>query len=174
MKKNISFFLLFKLAISPLICVCLTGCYNQPYNVKEPITNFTRQAEIKTPGNNITCEISRSAQGISEITFKSPQELDGMKFKWAGNNYSISYKDLICETETPYLPNNSFAMCIVNALNEISKPESLTFITSQKNFNIYSGNSDSGQFQVTIDSQTGNITDLSFENENNLKIHFTN
>lgn len=174
MKKNNRLSLLFKLAISSLICVYLTGCYNQPYNVKDPITNFTRQAEIKTPESTITCEISRSAEGISEITFKSPEELDGMKFKWTGNNYSISYQDLICETQTPYLPNNSIAMSIVNALNEIAKPEALTFVTSQKNSNVYSGNSNSGKFQVTIDGQTGNITDISFESENNLKIHFTN
>lgn len=172
MKKNKNFFLILKFVVLTLIFICLNGCNTQTYDIKEPIVNFTREAEIKTQDNNITCEISRSLEGISEITFKTPQELSGMKFKWTGNNYSISYQNLVCETETPYLPSNSFAMSIVNSLNEIAKPESLTLITSQKNSNIYSGHCDSGKFQVTVNSQTGDITDISFDDESNIKVHF--
>ena len=175
MKHFNIFFNKTKIIIFSALCSLISGCNSSPSGqIKDPVTNFNCSAQVEISGTTIDCEISRTADGISEISVKSPSELEGLKFKWLGNGFSISQHDLSCETPTPFLPSNSFAMSIVSALNEIAKPESLNLVSSPKDSRTYSGNCDSGKFQVIVDDKSGFINEISFENNNNLKIHFAN
>lgn len=145
------------------LCILSTGCSEQLTPEKDPVTDFSCNADVVMNDCNIKCKIFRTSEGLSEIEVTSPEELNGLKYKWLGNNYSVSYQGLTCETQSQFLPDNSFAKAIVNALNETSKPESLTPVSSQKDSSTYSGNTDSGKFQITVDNSSGFIKELSFD-----------
>ena len=152
---------LFKVAFTAVAAIVLifsiSSCTEKAPKIPELVTGFSGNADVELGETKLKCNISHTEKGVSSITVSSPESLKGLSFKNLGGTYSISYNELICETENSFLPDSCFAQAITNVLDKASEEDGAIYQKSEDNNAIFTGASKSGDFTIYADSKTGII-----------------
>lgn len=105
-----------KLLFLVFLILCLVGCdHIQMASEKDIPKSFCCNAEVSINDKIYKCSIARQEQGLLQIDMLSPESVKDLSFKWLGDKYEISQKNLKCTKETNILPDVSF----VNEIKEI-------------------------------------------------------
>lgn len=161
-------------AVSALVLIfCISSCTEKAPSVPEIVAGFKANAQVDMGEVSLGCSVSHTSGGVSSVTIQKPEGLKGLSFRWLGGTYAISYNELLCETQSSYLPSNSFAEAIVNALNTASKEGGVTYTKSEDGCAVFSGSCSSGDFLLYADEKSGYITKIDFP-EINTTVTFTN
>ena len=164
LKKLILIF--FIAAVFSFFTACGKTCGENGNSAGDIVTNFTSNADVTIDGEKIKCSVSRDIQGLTNITIKEPKVLEGMTYSWNGNGYGVSYHNLSCNTETAFIPDNSFAAAINNVLDATKDLESLNCDSNKNGYTAYSGDSRSGKFILTVSNSDGAINKIEIKDLN--------
>ncbi|MDR1467570.1 MAG: hypothetical protein LBI55_04080 [Oscillospiraceae bacterium] len=99
-------------------------------NLTDKTFSFCKNATVRTGKINFDCEISRTPEGITNITIISPETIKGMKFAWLGDRQEINFDKLTNKTKENILPISSLPCAIYKVLNHASKLNGKSKITS--------------------------------------------
>lgn len=121
------------------------------------MVSLSASAQVIQGESSLSCTVTRNAEGVAVITVTEPAQLNGMSFEWRGDGYGISYNGLACETEKPFLPSTSFASAIINVLTACENVDSLVVQSQDGGKTVYSGSSESGRFEITVNNSDGFI-----------------
>jgi hypothetical protein len=113
--------LIFFFAICFSLCSCTSK--NIIFSKKNIIFDFEKTAIIKSKNFETKCLISRTQQGVTNITVTSPETIKDLEFNWLGNSTEMSLLDITSKTEKNMLPNTSTFQAIVKILNHASHLE---------------------------------------------------
>ncbi len=146
-----------------LLFSLLTSCKSEPLSPDQIRLDFTCDAAVTVEDSEIGCTFSHTAQGVGYVLVTVPEQLAGVCFEWMGDAYCISYNGLKCETDKPFLPNSSFATALMNVLEGAADTDALTRETSDGGVTVFSGDSRSGLFRISVDNASGYIVELSVD-----------
>lgn len=136
-----------------LFCGCSAGAGKiQP----EEITFiFSCKADVSAAGGNFTVAFGRAGPRNATVKVVSGSG-SGLAWYWNGQNFTQTYQSLSAESGQCVLPEGSFALALVDTLDEAEKTGALTRVSG----NVFSGASRDGDFTLTADGSTGNITQI--------------
>ncbi len=139
-------------------------------SVKIPtvITNINTDAVVEYGSQKYKCNITRLTDGVISVTINSPQNLSGLTFRCVDGKYSVSYDELLCKTDSVFLPETSFPTVIIQILSSVSNRDNLLYQSVNDDKFIFSGNTPLGSFNIETNSD-GKITSITQKNTN-LKI----
>lgn len=147
----------FVLTAMLFVLVLFSSCSGMSERIPELKTSFSADVEVTMGEQKIACELSRLPQGAATVRLTSPQTVQGVTYKWLDGKYSISYGDLMCKTDSVFLPENSFVCSLTDILVQTDKQESLSYVGIQDDMAMFKGVCDSGEFTVCADTQSGLI-----------------
>lgn len=150
-----------------MLCSC-----SESVKIPNVVTNIDSNAVVEYGGTKYECHIIRLTDGVSSISINSPENLSGLTFRRADGKFSISYGELLCKTDSVFLPENSFPTIIMNILSVANNQTNLIYQSTEDGVVTFTGNSDTGEFQITTDTD-GNIAEISQETEG-LKVSMIN
>lgn len=156
-----------------VILLLLSGCSKVNINTPtEPTKSFSCTANVKFRGNNFQCNIARQEQGLIQFDFTAPETLDGMSFKWLGDKYETSYKNLCCNTDSSILPDTSFVSEITEILNITTTQQNSLKKNNHDDITDYEGDLNGAAFTVSVNNKTGAIQNIS-SSSLELDVNFT-
>ena len=135
----------------------LCGCSVITENVPEVQTAFSATVSVTMGENEVICTVSRLPEGAATICLTSPETVQGITYKWLNGDCSISYGELLCETDSIFLPDNSFVCCLEDIWTVCGDDTALSYMGDEDNQAVFEGVCDSGEFTVYVDSQSGLI-----------------
>lgn len=162
MKKILILFIF----LAVLVVLSLFGFYISKKYIKkncrppEIITSFDSTAKIDSDGKLYECIIRHTSEQMNTLEITKPKDLEGLMFIWEGGKCTVVWKNLTCEINKEFLPQNAFAETIINILNLISDKNNLNFESEEFEKSIFSGKASCGNFKVAID-KTGEIKTIS-------------
>lgn len=159
--------LLFTVVSVFVICSC-----SQSVKIPSVITNINSDALVEYGGTEYECHITRLTDGVVSICLNSPENLSGLTFRLADGKYSVSYDELLCRTDSVFLPETAFPTMIINILSVANTQENLIYQSSENGLVTFTGTSNTGGFQLITDTD-GNITEI-FQETQGLKVSITN
>ena len=137
--------------LSSLAVVSCTSCTEQ-----KPITvNLKSEQDCKVfyADKEYECHFQILGDGVNTVTIKSPKEISGLSFRYADGIYSLCYGELCCKNTVSLLPDNSFTVLALKAMQSVhTAPPQL-----QQNNDSYIYSND--KFTLITD-ESGNITEL--------------
>lgn len=149
--------MLFTAVAAVILIFSIASCTSKAPKIPELVTGFLGNVDVEMGDTKIKCSISHTEKGVSSVTVSSPEGLKGLSFKNLGGSYAISYNELICETKTSFLPDSSFAQAITNVLDKASEENGAVYQNTEDSYAVFTGTSDSGEFTIYADSDTGYI-----------------
>lgn len=159
MRRPIRFFFCLTLAAA-LICSLFAACKSEPFTPEKICLSFTCDASVTLGESTVDCTFSHTAQEVGYVLINSPAQLAGVCFEWTGDAYCISYNGLRCESDEPFLSNFSFATALMNVFAAAADGDSLTSEGESSEAAVFSGNSRSGPFQITVDPKSGYVREV--------------
>lgn len=143
------------------VLVLFSACSGISEQIPTLKTSFSANVQVTMGEQKIVCELSHLPQGAANVRLTSPQTVQGVTYKWLDGKYSISYGDLVCKTDSIFLPKNSFVCSLTDILVQADKQESLSYVGIQNDMAMFKGVCDSGEFTVYVDTQSGLIQKIS-------------
>ena len=138
--------------------------------VPDVITGIDKNAVVEYNGMNYECHITRLTDGVVSVGVNSPEKLSGLMFRQADGKFSVSCDNLICKTDSITLPETSFPVMIIKILSSASVKENLLYCSSENGSFKFTGNSNTGAYQLFTDSN-GNITKI-LDDNTGMKVTF--
>lgn len=139
------------------LLVLLCGCSaNEPkIQPKDIDFVFSCKADVSAGGQNFTVELNRGGPQNATVKIVSGSG-SGLAWYWNGQNFTQTYQGLSAESGRCVLPQGAFASVLVDTLDEAEKTETLTRVGG----NVFSGSSKDGDYTLTADGSTGDITQI--------------
>lgn len=163
MKKVSSVFFLFLMIL--IFCSC-----SESTKIPDIVTNINSNAVVQYGSTEYDCHITRLTDGVISVSINSPENLSGLTFRRADGKYSVSYDELLCRTDSVFLPETSFPTLIIDILSAVGDKEKTVYCSSENNLVTFSVNSKSGNFNIVTDSD-GNISKI-IQESSGLKVIF--
>lgn len=89
-----------------------------------------------------------------EIKFQKPDALKKMSMTYDGEAYALKYEGLSITVDARAFPETAFSVIMVQALRKGVDQDSLTVTKTQEGW-LYKGMTNSGEFELIQDAQTG-------------------
>ena len=146
------------------LLTAISGCsvQNKIPDIQIP-TKFESDFNANFGTLELSGHISKFETGMYTFSITSPKTLDGINFNCVGNKITADINGIGFEADTQSLPSASFVKSVVNSLDTISKSSSVT-ATKTDGYNKYSASSQSGNFFILQECNSGNIVSLAIEN----------
>ena len=161
------------LVLAGITLLFMVSCNKKEEQPPDQImASVSASAQVTQGESSLSCTVVRNPEGVGVISVTQPASLEGLCFEWKGNGYGLSYHGLACEAGTPFLPSTSFASAIMNVLKSCERMEGLQIQSQEDGKTVYSGESESGRFTITVDNQDGFIEKISIE-DLQLSVDFT-
>ena len=161
----------FFMFIGFLMVASMAGCKKNIFNKnQEIITNFESKVKISLDGQgNYAGTLVHTPEGVTALTFNSPESLKGLSYSVAGGKYELSKNSLVAEYNMMPFQKNSYVFYILSFLDCISNAENQSKITKNKEgFEIVCENE---KFDFTLD-ENGRIKNICMSSKN-LNVEFT-
>ena len=161
------YFLMF---VSFLMVTLMAGCEKNILGKnQEIVTNFESEVKINVDDQTeYTGTLVHTPEGITTLTFNSPNSLKGLTYSIAGGKYELSKNSLVAEYGMIPFPKNSYMFYLLSFLDSVSNQENQSKITKNKeNFKIVCENE---KFDFTLD-ENGRIKSVCVPSKN-LKVEF--
>lgn len=135
------------------LILSLVGCDHIQINSEKDIPkSFCCNAKVSIDDKIYECSIVRQDQGLLQIDMISPDSVKNISFKWLGDKYEVSQKDLKCTKETNILPKFSFINEIKEILSCIVDNESIELKDKNEDINEYTGMYEKNKFNFLVDN----------------------
>jgi len=155
--------------VTSLTLFLLTSCNapgSETVQVKDIFSEpFTSTATIVTDDLEATGQLSRYGMENWDIEFSEPSSLSGVTLIFDGTNSEASYKGLSFSMPKSAVPVNSMLLCLATAVDEISASTEKN-CTSNDGVLTFKGSTDCGDYILTVDEGTGNLTEFQMKNLN--------
>lgn len=161
-----------KISVLFIVLIAVLNFCSCSASVKIPdvVTNINNSAVVEYGSTKYECHITRLTDDVVSISINSPESLSGLTFRRADGKYSVSYDELLCKTDNVFLPEVAFPTVIIDILSVADKQENLLYKSSENDFVTFSGNTETGTFNLVTDND-GNISEITQESSN-LKVTF--
>ena len=117
-----------------LIVVLMAGCGENILNKnQEIVTNF--ESEVKITADDQTKyfgTLVHTPEGVTTLTFNSPENLKGLSYSIAGGKYELSKNSLVAEYNKMPFSKNSYVFYLLSFLDFISNAENQSKIMKNK------------------------------------------
>ena len=143
----------------------MAGCGKNILNKNpEIVTNFESEVKISSDdGVNYSGTLVHTPEGVTTLTFNSPDSLKGLSYSVAGGKYELSKDSLIAEYNKMPFPKNSCMFYLLSFLDSVSNAENQSKITKNKeNYKIVCENE---EFDFTLD-ESGRIKNIYMPSKN--------
>lgn len=120
---------------------------------------FFCAADITFGEMKMTADIRRRGPGLCQITFTSPQLLNGMDFSFSGEDVTLSYHGLSYQFGEDALPAQSVASSISSAMDLLANTSALN-ITALSGDLLLTGETQLGEFYLTVNDESGAVIAL--------------
>lgn len=136
-----------------LLVLCLVGCDQMQMKSQKDIPrSFFCTAEVSIGDKSFKCNIARQEQGLLQIDMLSPESVKDLSFKWLGDKYELSHKDLKCTKETNLLPKVSFVNELKDILSCIVDAETIELKNTNEATSEYTGIIEKNNFNFLVDN----------------------
>ncbi len=117
---------------------------------------FSCKADVSAGGQSFTVELNRAGPMNATVKVVSGSG-SGLAWYWNGQSFAQTYQGLSAESGKCVFPQGAFASVLVDALDEAGKQDALTRVGG----NVFSGSCEDGDYTLTADGSTGDITQIS-------------
>ncbi len=148
----------FIIVLCLVIMLLLSSCTAKTSKEVSVVLNFSATVDVTEGAEKYTCEIINTDKDISSILIKSPENLNGINYKWNGNSYAIEYKDLFCESTVEYLPKSAFASILIDILKYIKSPDNIKIVSTDDDITTFIGENKNGKFTIECNTVDGLIS----------------
>ena len=158
MKKVLSF-------LAAILVMLAAGCEKQgktSVSVRDIPNSFTATAEITFREMFITAPLKRAENGELNITIHSPEILAPLKINCKNGVCSAAYDGISFAADSSRFPQADFARIAAQAFDYLQANIDLKKTVSD-GITTCQGSTDSGTFILNMDSQSGDLLDLSVE-----------
>ena len=165
---------LFVIFLSSIFVFFLSSCSNKNnlMTQKQPIIKLPQNVSISSNDKTIKCTINQTPDKFKEIVIMEPKELEGMNLKFNDQESTLSYKGLTFQSSNSNSPERSFFYSLADALNELEKKDSLSYISSDGNYTFYSGAFKKQKFKIKLKNSSNNVEQILMD-DLNIKVDFT-
>lgn len=161
----------FFMFIGFLMAVLMAGCEKNIFNKnQEIVTNFESEVKISLDGqDDYIGTLVHTPEGITTLTFNSPESLKGLSYSVTGGKYELSKNSLVAEYNMMPFQKNSYIFYLLSFLDYVSNEENQSKITKNKEgFGMVCENE---KFDFTLDGN-GRIKNICMPSKN-LNVEFT-
>lgn len=141
----------------------MPGCSVAKTKTEAPssiISGFSCDITLSYSDMSISAHMTWPSAGVCCIEIKEPASLSGMTLNWSGGEFSLSYMGIEVPFSEEILPNAGFAEGIVNSLEAAVQETEFEIIKSGNEY-IYSAIGKSGDYSLSFDENSGNLTGIS-------------
>lgn len=142
--KRIFFFI-------PLLFI-LCGCSTLTETPPQIQTAFSANAAVTIGEQKLTCTVTRIPQGAETISLVTPEALNGITYKWLDGKCTIIYGELEFQTDSLFLPDNTFVSCWIDLWQSI---DTAVYETTENETARFSGTCKNGAFTVYVNAKNG-------------------
>ena len=148
-----------------LIVVLMAGCGKNILNKnQEIVTNFESAVKITADDQtNYFGTLVHTPEGVTTLTFNSPENLKGLSYSVAGGKYELSKNSLVAEYNKMPFSKNSYVFYLLSFLDFISNAENQSKI--MKNKEKYEVVCENEKFSFTLD-ESGRIKSVCMLSKN--------
>ena len=137
--------------------ILMSGCSAIPENsCEKPVFTMDCKLSVVQSEEEIVCHLNRTGPRMMDITVESPEEIQGLRFDWAGDGFSMVYAGISTERGQCMLPEYGFAFLVADVLEVASVGEGLSMTGDCE----YSGSVKGERFTLKVDPDTGWITKI--------------
>lgn len=160
-------------------CIC-SGCAEKsqsnspaasPQKIAETLNaSYTSTMEIAYHDIKAVATLDQQFPGNYKLSFTEPEVMNGMILETEGQTVNITYRGLSARFTTDQFFNSTMAKTVITTLNNVTAQDGLEF-TMEDNSLAITGKGNTGDFQLIIDPQNGNLMKLNIP-EQELSINF--
>ncbi len=105
--------------------------------------------------------------------------MKGYKYTYKDKTLNINYKTFKVKAQTNYIPESAFPSIIYYVLSSLNKEQNCRFTESDKAYAYYKGKSESGEYKIKAEYNSGAIREINIKSINfkaqlsNIKIKST-
>ena len=149
------------LCISFLILFSFAGCSKKT----EPVAMkglYSINADVKLGDFEATVGLNRLGNGVWDINFTKPDNINGLGVSYQNENMKITYKGLAFSIPRDDIPIKSIVTNLTSILDNVSLGKNVDFRKDGDKV-IAKGKTDSGSYKVTFDEKTGSLVSMELE-----------
>ena len=153
--------------LSLLLVLLFCGCGCQQEQSSQPTvpSGFESRASIRYGDMDLTALVSRTQEGVTTVTFESPESLKDLTLTLQGEEVTLSYQGLSLSLNANGFPARSIARVMQDALNRALEPQGCT-VSLEDGVLELRGQIDAYEFVLRMDGENGNLLSLSVPGEN--------
>lgn len=148
------------------VVLLLTGCGGQggggtaPSQPDTLSNQFSCVADIHYNELDIKANVVSPSPGLYTIEVLEPASLKGLKVEWTGQQIQLGYLGLSVGIDPATLPDSLFGSILIDVFNKAAAKDGMS-IEAGENELILHGKTDTGDFTVSMDRQTGALKSIS-------------
>ncbi len=135
----------------PLLLI-LGGCSDIAKTPPQIQTAFSANATVTISEQELTCTVTRIPQGAETISLITPKTLKGVTYKWLDGNCTITYDTLNFQTDSLFLPDNTFISCWIDLWQSV---DTAVYKSTENETAQFNGTCKNGQFTIYTDTKSG-------------------
>lgn len=135
---------------SVFLAALLPGCGNRDEASGVEVNNIDTIMSAKVEDRDYKCKVTHAVKGSGTVTITEPEFLEGLTFSWENGEYTLAMKDLSGSFNKEILPKESFALCLMQVLDD---SENLSFVSGHNDEKIFSGTCEAGKYKIHADSK---------------------
>ncbi len=147
------------------LLLLLTGCGSQgggggtaqPDTLKNP---FSCVADVHYNEMDIKAKVTSPSIGQYTIEVLEPASLKGLTVGWNGEEIQLGYLGLSIGIDPATLPDSLFGSILIDVFNRTAAQEGMSIETGENELVLH-GKTDSGDFTVSMDRETGALKSVS-------------
>ncbi len=147
-----------------------TSCTKEP---TPPAKNFTADISSTCNGKKIKGKIISNNHKLLSIEILYPSVMKGYRYTYKDKTLNINYKTFNVQAQTNYIPQRAFSSVIYNVLSSLNKEQNCRCTGSDKAYAYYKGKSESGEYKIKSEYNTGAIREISIKSID-FKAQFSN
>ena len=147
------------LACVMILPIFLFGCSSES-TAKSPVTEFSSVASLTVGEDKTECEIIST---VSEVTLTiNSGNTKGLVYRCDGDNIKSEYSDITVSNSRSDF-KSSYPYLLYSSVKTLRAADTLTKDTSDESCTTYTGCCDSGEFKAEVETSTGYIRSVEFE-----------
>ena len=162
------------LLLCGIVIISFSACNGNNKKNATPDINklFSCTADITYGDFKTTATINRLGNGMWDVEFITPNTLAGVKLSYNGVDITASYKGLSFSIPKDAAPIKGVLNYIFKAIDKSAEKVNMPY-TEQDGMKIFKGESDDGDFTLSIDKSNGNLTSFDMPSRK-LEVKFSN
>ena len=139
--------------------VLFAGCKGPAAPTASMDEKFTCIAKLNYNGSEFKAAVTKESPGCYTIEIIEPVNLRGIMLQWNDGDLSVGYKGLSVKIDPALLPDTAFGAILINSFNAAAGEDGYR-ITNDGDTVRLEGTSESGDFSIVLDKETGMLMSI--------------